>query len=83
MGSIATFIVVLVQLLTMAIFLRAILSWFRLDPRNPLIQVLDQITEPILSPLRRVVPRIGMIDITPLVAIVLLQFLARALIQSL
>lgn len=83
MPSIASLIIVLVQLLTMAIFLRAILSWFRLDPRNPIIQVLDQITEPILSPLRRVVPRIGMIDITPLVAIVLLQFLARALIQSL
>jgi len=83
MPSIASLIIVLVQLLTMAIFLRAILSWFRLDSRNPLIQVLDQITEPILSPLRRVVPRIGMIDITPLVAIILLQFLARALIQSL
>lgn len=83
MPSIATLIIVLVQLLTMAIFLRAILSWFRLDSRNPLVEMLDMITEPILSPLRRVVPRIGMIDITPLVAIVLLQFLARALIQSL
>jgi YggT family protein len=72
-----------VQLLSLAIFLRAILSWFSLDPRNPLIQVLDQITEPILSPLRRVVPRIGMIDITPLVAIILLQFLAQAVAQSL
>jgi YggT family protein len=72
-----------VQLLSLAIFLRAILSWFSLDPRNPLIQVLDQITEPILSPLRRVVPRIGMIDITPLVAIILLQFLAQAVAQGL
>jgi YggT family protein len=45
--------------------------------------VLDQITEPILSPLRRIVPRVGMIDITPLVAIILLQFLAQAVAQSL
>jgi len=45
--------------------------------------VLDQITEPILSPLRRIVPRIGMIDITPLVAIILLQVLAQAVAQSL
>ena len=67
----------------MAIFVRAILSWFIHDPRNPLVQVLDQITEPILSPLRRVVPRLGMIDITPLVAIILLQFLAQAVSQSL
>ena len=70
-------------MLSMAIFVRAILSWFIHDPRNPLVQVLDQITEPILSPLRRVVPRLGMIDITPLVAIILLQFLAQAVSQSL
>jgi len=67
----------------MAIFVRAILSWFIHDPRNPLVELLDQITEPILSPLRRVVPRLGMIDITPLVAIILLQFLAQAVSQSL
>jgi YggT family protein len=45
--------------------------------------VLDQITEPILSPLRRIVPRIGMIDITPLVAIIILQVLAQAVSQGL
>jgi YggT family protein len=45
--------------------------------------VLDQITEPILAPLRRVVPRLGMIDITPLVAIIILQVLAQVVAQSL
>jgi len=80
--SITTLVLVLIQVLSAAIFLRAIVSWFALDPRNPLIQVLDQITEPILSPLRRVVPRVGMIDITPLVAIIILQFLSQALIQG-
>jgi YggT family protein len=74
---------VLTQILTAAIFFRAILSWFSMDPRNPLVSLLDQITEPILAPLRRVVPRLGMIDITPLVAIILLQVIARAIIQSL
>jgi YggT family protein len=74
---------VLTQILTAAIFFRAILSWFQMDPRNPLIAMLDQITEPILAPLRRVVPRLGMIDITPLVAIILLQVIAQAVIQSL
>jgi YggT family protein len=72
-----------VQILSIAIFLRAILSWFVRDPRNPLVQLLDQVTEPILAPLRRVVPRVGMVDITPLVAIILLQFLAQAVAQSL
>ena len=66
-------------LFTMAIFVRAILSWFQLDPRSPLIQALDSITEPILEPIRRVMPRIAMIDFSPLVAILLLVFTSQAL----
>ena len=73
----------MLQILSAAIFFRAILSWFNLDPRSPLVEVLDQITEPILAPLRRIVPRLGMVDITPLVAIILLQVLAQAVAQNL
>jgi YggT family protein len=69
--------------LTIAIFARAILSWFNMDPRSPLIQTLDAITEPILDPIRRVMPRLGMIDLSPLIAILLLQFVSRALQQFL
>ena len=68
----------LCELLTVAIFLRAILTWFVTRP-NTLTMVLDRITEPILEPLRRIMPRTGMIDITPLVAIVLLQIISRVL----
>ena len=68
-------------ILTLAIFGRAILSWFQMDPRNPLIQALDSITDPILEPIRRIMPRLGMIDLSPLVAILLITFLSQA-IQS-
>lgn len=71
----ATFLLILFQILTIAIIVRALLSWFPIDRNNPLIGILDQITEPVLAPLRQVIPRIGMIDITPLVAILLLQLL--------
>ena len=64
-------------MLTAAIFFRALLSWFPIDPRNPLVTVLYDVTEPILDPLRRVIPRIGMIDITPLVAIILIQVIGQ------
>lgn len=50
-----------------------------MDPRSPLIQALNQITEPILEPIRRIMPRLGMIDLSPLIAILLLQFLSAAL----
>ncbi len=65
-----------IRLLILAIFFRAILSWFVRDPSNPIVRVLDQITEPILEPLRRIIPRMGMMDISPLVAIVLLSVIA-------
>ncbi len=65
--------------LTIAIFARAIVSWFNMDPRSPLIQILDAVTEPILDPIRRIMPRLGMIDLSPLVAILLLQFISNGL----
>ena len=65
------------EVLAFVIFLRAILSWFITDPRNPLLVALDYITEPILRPLRRIIPRIGMVDITPMVAILILIVIAQ------
>ena len=62
----------LVQILIFAIFARSIVSWFPIDPQNPLIRVLNEVTEPVLAPLRRVIPRLGMIDISPMVAIIVL-----------
>ncbi|MCH8949971.1 MAG: YggT family protein [Chloroflexi bacterium] len=65
-----------IRLLILAIFFRAILSWFVRDPNNPIVRVLDQITEPVLEPLRRIIPRMGMMDLSPLVAIILLSVIA-------
>ena len=62
------------QILTIAIFIRAILSWVSPRP-NSLTLLLDRITEPILAPLRRIMPRTGMFDFTPMVAIIILQLI--------
>ena len=70
-------------MLTAAIFLRALLTWFPIDPRNPLVTVLYDVTEPVLDPLRSVIPRLGMIDITPLVAIILIQLIGQFAANSL
>ena len=64
------FIDILFQVLIFAIIARALLSWFNLGPSHPLVRILYDLTEPILAPLRRVIPMIGMIDITPIVAII-------------
>ena len=68
------FIKLLCQVLTLAIIFRAIMSWFSPRP-NTVSIILDKITEPLLAPLRRIIPRAGMFDFTPLVAIILLQLI--------
>ena len=70
-------------MLTAAIFIRVLLSWFPIDPRNPLVSLLYDITEPILEPLRRVVPRMGMFDLSPLVALLLIQLLGNLAVNAL
>ena len=70
-------------MLTAAIFIRVLLSWFPIDPRNSLVTILFDITEPILEPLRRVIPRLGMLDITPFVAILLVQAIGRLIVSRL
>jgi YggT family protein len=82
-ATIANFIYILFQVLAIAVFLRAIISWFRLAPDNPIQIILIQVTEPILAPLRRVVPSLGMFDITPWIAMILLQFLGSLIASNL
>lgn len=78
---VSNFLYILVNILIFAIVGRALLSWFPVDPRNPLVRVLHEITEPVLGPLRRVIPRIGMLDLTPMVAIVLLSAVSQILLS--
>ncbi len=73
------FLELLCEVLTLTIFLRAILSWFSPGPNNTLVNILYQVTEPILAPLRRIIPRVGLLDLSPLVAIILLQLVTYLL----
>mgnify|MGYP005697770129 CR=1 FL=1 len=61
------------------IIANAILSWFAHSIRHPILPLLDQLTAPVLQPIRRIIPLIGGIDISPLVAIIAIQFLIRLL----
>ena len=82
-GYLLTFVSVLFTILNFAIIVRSLMSWFNPSPDNPVVRLVYEITEPILAPLRRIVPRIGMIDITPIVAIILLQLIESMLSQVL
>jgi YggT family protein len=79
MPYLVTFVGLLLQILWLAILVRVILSWFPVDPSNPLVRIVWEVTEPVLAPFRRVIPRIGMFDLSPLAAFLVISFLQQAL----
>jgi YggT family protein len=69
---------ILGEIYVLILFLRAILSWFPFDPSsplNPVRRIIFTITEPVLAPFRRLIPPIGMLDISFLVAIIVVQLI--------
>ena len=67
---------------SLIIIARTLLSFVRMNPYHPVMEFLIRITEPVLAPIRQVIPPIGPIDISPLVALLLLRF-AEWLVQAL
>ena len=64
-----------------AILLQVILSW--VNPHSPFSSVLDTLTRPILSPIRRIIPSTNGLDFSPLVALILLQMVNISVFKSL
>ncbi|NOZ28743.1 MAG: YggT family protein [Chloroflexi bacterium] len=84
MGFLVVFINLLFQVLTWAIIIRVLLTWFpNINPENPLVQILRSITDPILEPARRIVPSVGMIDISPIVVLIVLEVMRNVLVSLL
>ncbi|NPA15102.1 MAG: YggT family protein [Deferribacteres bacterium] len=65
------------------IIIRAIISWVNPDPYNPIVRFLYQVTEPVLRPIRRIIPPIGGIDLSPMVVILVIYFLQIFLVPTL
>lgn len=71
------------DLLVFAIIARVLMSWMPSGGAPRLRTVLNDITEPVLGPFRRYVPRLGMIDISPIVAILVLDIVKTIILQLL
>jgi len=67
------------------IIIRALISWVNPDPYNPIVQFLTRVTEPVLRPIRKLMPpwKMGGLDLSPLIAILAVIFLEYALIGNL
>jgi len=75
------FVVFLARALNLAILARVLLSWIPIDRDSRVIQILYEITEPIMGPIRRVMPNLGGLDISPMIALILVQVIERVLIS--
>lgn len=83
--SVARLLDIVLTVFYWLIIVRALISWVNPDPNNPIVQFLQGITEPVLSPIRRKLPfgfRFG-IDISPFIAVLLIIFLQSFLLSVL
>ena len=70
------------QLLVLLVIVSVILSYF-MDPYHPIRRSIDSVVEPMLAPIRRVVPLLGVLDLSPLILIILIQVLSNLIIRVL
>ncbi|BCX82529.1 YggT family protein [Methylomarinovum caldicuralii] len=66
-----------------AIIIQAVMSWINPDPYNPVYALLTDLTEPVLRPCRRLIPALGGLDLSPLLALVGLQVLKMLILPPL
>jgi YggT family protein len=78
----AKLVSIISQLLILLVFIASILSFF-MSPYHPVREALDRLVNPMLAPIRRLVPTVGMMDFSPLILIILIQFIARAVVKIL
>ena len=69
------FLVTLLKIYGYIIIVRALISWINPNPDNPLIRIIYAITDPVLVPIRRLLPDMGGLDISPFIAIVIIWFI--------
>ena len=83
LAAIAVILSYVITVLVWLIIIRALISWVNPDPYNIIVQILHRVTEPLLSPFRRILPihNIG-IDISPIIAILCLWFIKLFIIRT-
>jgi len=73
--TVAALFTVLIYALILLVLARSLLSWFPLGPGNPVARFLYQATEPLLAPVRNILPRTGMIDLSAMVVLLFLYIM--------
>jgi YggT family protein len=79
----ARFIDIVVRLLSLAILVRVLLSWIPIDRNGRFAEIILQITEPVVGPIRKVLPTLGGLDFSPMIAMILLEMVRTVVINLL
>jgi|RhiMethySRZTD1v2_1073278.scaffolds.fasta_scaffold1154794_3 YggT family protein len=75
--QVATIVTTFLYILIVAIVVRSLLSYFPIDRNGQLVRLLDTVTEPLIQPVRRLMPRTGMFDFSPMIVIIVLIVMVR------
>lgn len=74
-------LIALIDLYSLVLFGSVVLSWVRPDPDNSIVKVIHQLTEPVLSRVRQILPAAGGFDLSPMVVLIGLQLLKSLLVR--
>jgi YggT family protein len=82
LSAVAYVIEILLNIYMWIVIARALISWVNPDPYNPIVNFLYRATEPVLYRVRRVIPDLGGIDLSPLIVLLIIYFLKEFLVKS-
>jgi YggT family protein len=72
---------IVAQLIFLLILARAIVSWIQVDRSHPIVKFIYDVTEPILAPIRNLLPQTGMMDFSPLIVLLLLNLIVVPILK--
>jgi YggT family protein len=83
-GALATVLEVGLNILSLILIINALLSWVRPDPSNPIVRFLDQVSDAVCDPIRRLFPTVvGGLDLAPMIALGVIWVLQTVVVKSL
>jgi YggT family protein len=74
------FLARIIDFYSLVVLVAVVLSWVQLDRRNPLVTITHALTEPALAPIRKILPVMGGLDLSPMVLLIALQILKGLLV---
>ncbi|HEY3500006.1 MAG TPA: YggT family protein [Polyangiaceae bacterium] len=73
-------LLIAIDLYSLIVLVAVVLSWLRLSPENPVVRVVSFLTEPVLEPLRKILPDLGGLDFSAMILLIGLQLIKRLLL---